>query len=152
LNGLSLTLLKGKTKGEKYLRYKEAALPSLGRGNTGKALRYLETAKVLRAEMEGLPVAGEDILNRHLSSALSTQAVKLYESDKFQEALTLFSEAAVLNPDSDKVHRNLGILLYNSKEYKKALYHFQKSLELNPDQKRADTLRNLVRELGKRGE
>jgi len=150
LDGLSFSIHKKKTREERCLRYKQAALSSLRRGQIEKALNYLGTARVLSIDMGTIKNYNETKLDKYLGSALNAQAVKYYKDNKIQEAIRLFSKALEVDPDSAEIYKNMGLLFYyNNKDYKGALYHFQRSLELNPNQRQAKTLRSLIRELKK---
>ena len=139
LNGLSFDIYKKKTEGEKYLRYKQAALSSLRRGWPEKALHYLEEADTLQDEVGTESQFEDDSLNKYLGNALNTQAVKYYRDQKLQEAIRFFSKAVELYPYSAEIHKNTGaVFYYDTKDYKKALHHFQRSLELDPDQSQAE--------------
>jgi len=152
LDGASLGLHKGKTEGEKYFRYKQAALSSLKRGWPEKALRYLEEAGTLKIDVGDINSYDEKTLNEHLGNTLNAHAIKYYKDNKIQEAIRLFSKAIELDSGSAEIHKNLGALFYyDLKDYQKALLHFQRSLELSPNQEQAETLRGLVGVLKRSG-
>ena len=111
LDGASLGLHKRKTEGEKYFRYKQAALSSLKRGWPEKALRYLEEAGTLKIDVGDINSYDEKTLNEHLGNTLNAHAVKYYKDNKIQEAIRLFLKAVELDSGSAEIHKNLGALL-----------------------------------------
>lgn len=150
LDGLSLGLQKKKTEEEKHLRYKQLALSSLRRGQSEKALHYLEKAGTLQDEVGTESQFEDDSLNKYLSNVLNAQAIKYYKDEKLQEAIRFFSKALELDPYSAEINKNIGALYYyDVKDYKKALFHFHRSLELDPKQEQNEKLRVLIRTLEK---
>ncbi|GEM_PF-2376540 len=58
----------------------------------------------------------KDLLNTR-----SERAMKLYEEGNYEDALSVYSEEAVENPDSPKVLYNLGNMLYRNDRFEDAL-------------------------------
>ena len=53
----------------------------------------------------------------------------LYKEGKIDEALSKWRDAQIENPDSDKLHYNIGNGLHGQKEYEDALKEYEKSLD-----------------------
>ena len=55
----------------------------------------------------------------------------LYKEGKVDEALSKWRDAQIENPDSDKLHYNIGNGLHEQKNYKDAFREYEKSLDSN---------------------
>jgi len=49
---------------------------------------------------------------------------RLYKDGKYEEALKIYDEALVRNPDSELLNYHMGTALYKKKDYQKAIDHF----------------------------
>lgn len=58
---------------------------------------------------------------------------KLYTKGEFEQARESYTEALLLDPDSDIVNFNLGGALYKTEDYRGAINHFEQSLVSDED-------------------
>lgn len=77
----------------------------------------------------GSAVASEIEAQKHFD-----QAVRLFLSKNYEEAIAEFSKAIELNPKFDRAYTNRGIALMEKGEYDRAIDDYNKATELNPKQ------------------
>ncbi len=76
---------------------------------------------------------------------------KLYQEDKFDQALEKYREALEKDPDSDIINFDFGAALYKKKNYDESIGHFQKSLLTENEKIKEKTHYNLGNALYKSG-
>ena len=72
-----------------------------------------------------------------------SEANKLYQKGKIDEALQKYNDASVSLPDSDIINFNMGAALYKKEDYQKAIDGFTKALTSDSKKIEADALYNL---------
>lgn len=113
----------------KYDAYDLEALLQLGVSytndlNSRGALNYLKTWLSNHPDYSSISIGSE-----------KQQMNDFYGSsrDSEQEAINLFNQAVVLNPEDPETHTVLGVLYNLTCEYDKAAFHFKHAVRLKPD-------------------
>lgn len=82
---------------------------------------------------------------------LATEGTRLYERGKYQQAAEKYRTALEKEPESDRIHFNLGAALYKQGRYREAVEHFQKALLSEDEDVRRQAMYNLGNALYKAG-
>ncbi|PJC48252.1 MAG: hypothetical protein CO035_04485 [Candidatus Omnitrophica bacterium CG_4_9_14_0_2_um_filter_42_8] len=73
----------------------------------------------------------------------NTQGNKLYKDGKVDEALSKWRDAQIDNPDSDKLHYNIGNGLHVQKKYEDAFNKYEKTLDSKNSELRSKAYYNI---------
>ena len=69
---------------------------------------------------------------------------KAFQEGKIEEALTHYTEALELDPQSPELHTDFGLVLVQQGRLEEAAEHFSEALKLNPDDQTARENLDLV--------
>ena len=61
------------------------------------------------------------------------EIIKAEKLENFEEAISIFNRALILDPNLLQIHNNLGEAYRKKSDLEKAIIHFKNSLKLNPD-------------------
>ena len=120
----------------------QAAAPASANGSGGTRAALLDEAQVTALKN----VAGREPKNAQPRAQLANL---YFDAERYEEAVTWYSEALKLAPDDVNVRTDLGVCYYYLNQPDKALEQFDQSLTIDPDH--VKTLLNLgiVRAFGK---
>lgn len=76
-------------------------------------------------------------------SSKNRQANKLYKEGKIDEALSKWRNAQIENPDSDRLHYNIGNGLHEQKKYEDAFNEYEKSLDSKDNELKSKAYYNI---------
>lgn len=83
-----------------------------------------------------------NLLPAQQETALFEQANKLYQEDKFEDALAIYKQIEAQKLQSDNLYYNMGNSYYKLNQIAPAVYYFEKALAINPNN--ADAAHNLT--------
>jgi len=69
--------------------------------------------------------------------SLFTKANKLYQQEKYEEALTLYKEIETQKVQSDELYYNMANAYYKTNQIAPSIFYYEKTLLLNPNNKDA---------------
>src|SRR5204863_8423762 len=67
------------------------------------------------------------------SKLLMNKGKNLVVEGKAKEALTLYNQAIILNPENSEAHNHKGFVLDEVGQYEEALFHYNAAININPN-------------------
>lgn len=96
-----------------------------------EALKMLKKAEKLDPANNNIPELITEIKNMKTTDKYQ-QAISKHQDGKLDDAIKLYNEAAIDDPNNPDIYTNLGAALQSKGDYKSAISNYQKALSIEP--------------------